>query len=105
MDLAGVPCIVSDTAGLRSGSSDSIELEGMRRARYVVVAKLVFLFILSTVFNVVLPLRFCREAFRRAHIKVLVVDGAEMNSINVSNTIVYFFWIRTMLLIMILIFL
>jgi hypothetical protein len=33
LDLAGVPCIVSDTAGLRTGSSDVIELEGMRRAR------------------------------------------------------------------------
>ena len=36
MDLAGVPCIVSDTAGLRSDSSDIIELEGMNRARYCV---------------------------------------------------------------------
>lgn len=35
LDLAGVPCTVSDTAGLRSDSSDLIELEGMNRARYV----------------------------------------------------------------------
>ena len=33
LELAGVPCIVSDTAGLRSDSSDLIEMEGMRRAR------------------------------------------------------------------------
>lgn len=35
LELAGVPCIVSDTAGLRHDSQDLIELEGMRRARYV----------------------------------------------------------------------
>jgi tRNA modification GTPase len=35
LELAGVPCLVSDTAGLRADSSDAIELEGMRRARYV----------------------------------------------------------------------
>jgi tRNA U34 5-carboxymethylaminomethyl modifying GTPase MnmE/TrmE len=34
LELAGVPCIVSDTAGLRADSSDVIELEGMRRARW-----------------------------------------------------------------------
>lgn len=34
LELAGVPCIVSDTAGLRKHSQDVIELEGMRRARY-----------------------------------------------------------------------
>jgi len=34
LELAGVPCIVSDTAGLREHSQDVIELEGMRRARY-----------------------------------------------------------------------
>ena len=33
LELAGVPCIVSDTAELRSDSSDLIEMEGMRRAR------------------------------------------------------------------------
>ena len=33
MDLGGVPCIVSDTAGLRVDSTDAIEIEGMRRAR------------------------------------------------------------------------
>jgi tRNA modification GTPase len=35
LELAGVPCLVSDTAGLRADSSDLIELEGMRRARWV----------------------------------------------------------------------
>ena len=34
MDLGGVPCIISDTAGLRSHSDDVIEIEGMKRARY-----------------------------------------------------------------------
>ena len=33
MDLGGVPCIISDTAGLRSHSDDVIEIEGMKRAR------------------------------------------------------------------------
>jgi tRNA U34 5-carboxymethylaminomethyl modifying GTPase MnmE/TrmE len=33
LDLNGVPCTVSDTAGLRLDSSDPIEQEGMRRAR------------------------------------------------------------------------
>ena len=33
LDLDGVSCIVSDTAGLRDSSLDPIELEGMRRAR------------------------------------------------------------------------
>ena len=33
MDLGGIPCIISDTAGLRAGSSDPIEVEGMLRAR------------------------------------------------------------------------
>jgi tRNA modification GTPase len=33
MDLGGIPCIISDTAGLRAGSDDPIEVEGMRRAR------------------------------------------------------------------------
>lgn len=34
LNLAGVPCIVRDTAGIREGSTDVIELEGMRRSRY-----------------------------------------------------------------------
>lgn len=35
LDLCGVPCIISDTAGLRDNSNDPIELEGIRRARSV----------------------------------------------------------------------
>jgi len=33
MDLGGVRCIVSDTAGMRSQTDDIIEVEGIRRAR------------------------------------------------------------------------
>jgi tRNA U34 5-carboxymethylaminomethyl modifying GTPase MnmE/TrmE len=33
MDLDGYPCIISDTAGLRTGSADPIEVEGMARAK------------------------------------------------------------------------
>lgn len=58
MDLDGVPCIVSDTAGLRLGqdsTSDPIELEGIRRAR---------------------------EAFASAHIKVFVHDASDNDSSN-----------------------
>ncbi|KAJ1724871.1 mitochondrial splicing system protein, partial [Coemansia biformis] len=32
LDIGGYPVVVRDTAGLRSGSSDAIEVEGMRRA-------------------------------------------------------------------------
>lgn len=35
MDIGGVSCIVRDTAGLRSQTSDVIEQEGIKRARYV----------------------------------------------------------------------
>jgi tRNA U34 5-carboxymethylaminomethyl modifying GTPase MnmE/TrmE len=38
MDLDGVACILSDTAGLRLGedaTTDVIEIEGMKRARFV----------------------------------------------------------------------
>lgn len=34
MDLGGVSCIISDTAGLREYSDDPIEIEGMTRARF-----------------------------------------------------------------------
>ena len=54
MDLGGIPCIISDTAGLRSGSSDMIEVEGMRRAR---------------------------EAFRQAQLKVFVGDASDNASL------------------------
>jgi tRNA modification GTPase len=33
MDIGGVSCIVRDTAGLRQGTNDLIELEGIRRAK------------------------------------------------------------------------
>lgn len=35
MDLGGVSCVICDTAGLRSESTDTIEVEGMKRARQV----------------------------------------------------------------------
>ena len=35
LDLGGIPCTISDTAGLRSYSNDPIELEGMKRALQV----------------------------------------------------------------------
>jgi len=60
LELAGVPCIVSDTAGLREHSQDVIELEGMRRAR---------------------------EAFDRAQIKLFVVDGSQEESIQDGHTL------------------
>ena len=33
LDLGGVSCIVSDTAGIRNETIDQIEQEGMRRAK------------------------------------------------------------------------
>lgn len=56
MDLDGIPCIISDTAGLRLGEDsavDVIEMEGIRRAR---------------------------EAFKAAHIKVFVHDSSDTDS-------------------------
>jgi tRNA modification GTPase len=35
LDLNGIPVTVRDTAGLREGTTDEVELEGMRRAREV----------------------------------------------------------------------
>ena len=32
MDLAGISCLVSDTAGLRNNTNDPIEQEGIKRA-------------------------------------------------------------------------
>ena len=42
MDLGGISCIVSDTAGLRADpqAADEIEREGIRRAGYVVISLL-----------------------------------------------------------------
>jgi tRNA modification GTPase len=54
MDLGGIPCVISDTAGLRSNSEDAIELEGMRRAR---------------------------EAFKRAQLKIFVGDASDESSV------------------------
>ena len=55
MDLAGVSCILSDTAGLRVDSDDPIEMEGMRRAI---------------------------KAFQEAQIKVFVCDASNQLSLN-----------------------
>lgn len=54
MDLAGVSCIVSDTAGLRSDSEDPIEMEGMRRAI---------------------------KAFQEAQVKLFVCDSSDRKNI------------------------
>ena len=54
MDLGGIPCIISDTAGLRSNSVDMIEVEGMRRAR---------------------------EAFKQAQLKIFVGDASDKASL------------------------
>lgn len=51
LDLNGIKCVVSDTAGLRAETEDIIELEGMRRAR--------------------------NEALQ-AHIRVCVVDAVDI---------------------------
>lgn len=56
MDLGGISCLISDTAGLRSNSNDPIELEGINRAR---------------------------EAFNSAQIKVFVSDANDQESIQV----------------------
>ena len=75
MDLGGFPCIVSDTAGLyhndqdfhviepigkrkNHNEQDIIEMEGMRRAK---------------------------DALRNAHIRVLVADGTNENSIQIAH--------------------
>jgi GTPase SAR1 family protein len=58
LELAGVPCIVSDTAGLRAESSDVIEIEGMRRAR---------------------------DAFSSAQIKVFVIDASDPISVKAAG--------------------
>jgi tRNA U34 5-carboxymethylaminomethyl modifying GTPase MnmE/TrmE len=55
MDLGGIPCIISDTAGLRSDSTDIIEQEGMRRAR---------------------------EAFKKAELKIFIGDASDQISLN-----------------------
>jgi len=58
MDLGGIPCIVSDTAGLRTETNDPIEMEGMKRAK---------------------------EAFQRAQLKVFVGDSSDLESLKAAN--------------------
>ena len=58
MELGGVPCIVSDTAGLRDSTEDPIELEGIKRAR---------------------------DTFKRAQIKVFLSDGSDEQSLQSST--------------------
>lgn len=64
LDLGGLPCIVSDTAGLRNegtdGTIDAIEIEGMRRSR---------------------------EAYRVANIRILVADACDTESIHGALTL------------------
>lgn len=54
MDLGGISCIVSDTAGLREETEDPIEKEGIRRAR---------------------------EAFKSAQLRIFVCDSSNMASV------------------------
>lgn len=57
LDLGGVPCLLSDTAGLREhseGGVDAVEVEGMRRAR---------------------------SAFEEAHLRLFVVDASKRESL------------------------
>jgi len=55
IELGGIPCIVSDTAGLREHAADIIEAEGIRRAK---------------------------DSFRRAHVKVFVGDVSDSTAMN-----------------------
>ena len=55
LELGGIPCIVSDTAGLREHATDVVESEGIRRAK---------------------------EAFKQAHIKVFVVDAGNVSEMH-----------------------
>ena len=54
MDLGGIPCIISDTAGLRVDSVDPIEQEGIKRAK---------------------------SAFKEAQIKLFVGDASDERSL------------------------
>jgi len=55
LELGGIPCIVSDTAGLREYTEDIIEQEGIRRAK---------------------------DSFKRAHVKVFVGDVSDSAAMN-----------------------
>jgi tRNA modification GTPase len=57
MELGGIPCIVSDTAGLRENSHDPIEKEGMKRAK---------------------------DIFQYAQIKVYLSDYSDQSSLKIS---------------------
>ena len=73
MDVDGVACIISDTAGLRLGedkTTDVIELEGMTRARYLSL-KYIPEYSMRVISHTVR-----REAFRTAQVKVLVHDSS-----------------------------
>lgn len=62
MDLGGVPCIISDTAGLRSSTSDPIEREGIKRAK---------------------------EAFQQAQLKIFVKDSSDILSSQVADQLLF----------------
>lgn len=62
MELGGLPCIISDTAGLRENSTDLIEVEGIKRAK---------------------------EAFKSAHIKIFVIDVSDTASIQLALETLY----------------
>lgn len=47
MDIQGIPCIISDTAGLRNDSDDLIEQEGMKRSRDVFYSSQIRLFLVD----------------------------------------------------------
>jgi tRNA U34 5-carboxymethylaminomethyl modifying GTPase MnmE/TrmE len=64
MDLGGVSCLISDTAGLRYDSNDPIELEGISRAR---------------------------EAFNGAQIKVFVSDANDQESLQVLYNLLFYY--------------
>ena len=58
MDLNGVACIVSDTAGLRELTADPIEQEGIKRAR---------------------------EVFRDAQLKLFVCDSSDKGEVHAAE--------------------
>ena len=62
MELGGLPCIISDTAGLRENSIDIIEVEGIKRAK---------------------------EAFKAADIKIFVIDASDSKSIQTAKDMLH----------------
>ena len=61
LDLGGVPCILSDTAGLRKHSDDPIEQEGMRRTL---------------------------QAMERSNLKVFVSDCSDPQSMKLTHDMI-----------------